>query len=72
MNIRVRMLWSMAVCSILFSPFSYSASEGTDGANKADCQPRASERHRQGQALRCKTDPRRSLERESELASVPG
>ena len=70
MNIRVKILLSLAVGSILFSPFSYSAVESTDGANKAACQPRASERHRQGQSLRCKTDPRQSLEQETEPASA--
>ena len=78
MSIRIKILWPLAVCNILFSPFSYSAVEGTegsavestDGDNKAACQPRTSERHRQGQSLRCKTDPRQSLEQEAEPASA--
>jgi hypothetical protein len=72
MIVQVKMFWLLAVCSLLFSPLSLAAAEGSDGADSTACQPRASERHRQGQSLRCKTDPRRSLERESEPASVTG
>ena len=70
MEIRARILWSLAICSLLFPILSYSASESTAGANTAACQPRASDRHRQGQSLRCKTRSRQLTNRETKPATV--
>ena len=71
MNIRVRMLLPFLAFALLFSAASHSSSSGIDGADTSFCQPRASERHRQGQLSGCATDSGREAERTNATKCQP-